>query len=428
MVTSKLKIDYLSISEIKEYGKNAKLHPREQIEQIKKSIEEYGFDDPIAVDENKVIIEGHGRLIAAKELDIKTVPVIYLRHLTEEQKKAYRIAHNKINMNSGFDMGMLQAELNEILSADFSIEALGFDETEIDEILQSVDEVYGLEDIAENYNSQNDFSEREEESEYDVTEDEFSHDEAIAKIKEPRTKQGDIWLLGNHRLICGDSTDEKVIKKLMSSQKADMLLTDPPYNVAYQGGTSEKLTIDNDDMSDEDFADFLTSAFSAADSNLKQGGAFYIWHADTEGLNFRKACKTVDWQVRECLVWVKNTLVLGRQDYHWRHEPCLYGWKSGKAHYFVNDRTQTTVLEYDKPARNAEHPTMKPIPLFAKLIENSTKENENVLDTFGGSGTTLIACEQLNRNCYMVELSPVYCDVIVNRWEALTGNKAIKAA
>ena len=420
-MTSRLTIDYLSIEEIKEYGKNAKLHPREQIEQIKKSIEEYGFDDPIAIDENNIIIEGHGRLIAAKELGEKTVPVIYLRHLTEEQKKAYRIAHNKINMNSGFDMQMLQDELNEILSTEISVEALGFDEYEIDEILQSAEEIYSLDDIEE-------YKEREENNKniYDVDEDEFDHDEAVSNIKEPRTQEGDIWLLGRHRLICGDSTDEDVLKRLMKTKKADLLLTDPPYNVAYQGATKDKLTIDNDDMSDEDFANFLTGAFSAADGNLKQGGAFYIWHADTEGLNFRKACNAVEWQVRECLIWVKNTLVLGRQDYHWKHEPCLYGWKSGKAHYFIDDRTQTTVLEYDKPARNAEHPTMKPIPLFAKLIENSTKEKEVVLDIFGGSGTTLIACEQLNRTCRMVELSPLYCDVIVNRWEALTGKKATK--
>jgi len=354
VTTTRLKIDYLSIEELNEYGKNAKLHPREQIEQIKNSIEEYGFDDPIAIDENRVIIEGHGRLIAAKELGFTSVPVIYLRHLTNEQKKAYRIAHNKINMNSGFDMAMLQAELNEILSTDISVEALGFDEDEIDEILQSVEEVYDIDiDYLEQTNEERDGNNK---NSYDVEEDEFDHDEAVENIKEPRTQEGDIWILGQHRLICGDSTDEDVIKRLMKSKEADLLLTDPPYNVAYQGGTSEKLTIDNDDMSDEDFADFLTSAFSAADSNLKQGGAFYIWHADTEGLNFRKACKTVEWQVRECLVWVKNTLVLGRQDYHWRHEPCLYGWKSGKAHYFINDRTQTTVLEYDKPARNAEHP------------------------------------------------------------------------
>lgn len=422
-MTSRLKIDYLSIEDLQEYGKNAKLHPREQIEQIKKSIEEYGFDDPIAIDENKVIIEGHGRLIAAKELGLNAVPVIYLRHLTEEQKKAYRIAHNKINMNSGFDMAMLQAELNEILSTDISVEALGFDEDEIDEILQSVEDEYSIDDITENYNERDDTS-----NTYFADEDEFDHDEAVANIKEPRTREGDVWILGQHRLICGDSTDEDVIARLMKSKKADLLLTDPPYNVAYQGGTSEKLTIENDDMSDEDFANFLTSAFSAADGNLREGGAFYIWHADTEGLNFRKACKAVEWQVRECLIWVKNTLVLGRQDYHWKHEPCLYGWKSGKAHYFINDRTQTTVLEYDKPARNAEHPTMKPIPLFAKLIENSTKEKELVLDIFGGSGTSLIACEQLNRACRMVELSPLYCDVIVNRWEALTGKKARKEA
>ena len=232
---------------------------------------------------------------------------------------------------------------------------------------------------------------------------------------------GDIWLLGKHRLMCGDSTNEEDASKLMDGVQADLLLTDPPYNVAYEGSTKDRLTIQNDDMDDSDFRAFLCDAFRTADANMKPGASFYIWHADTEGYNFRGACRDIGWQVRQCLIWVKNTFVLGRQDYHWQHEPCLYGWKDGAAHQWEGDRKQATTMNFDKPARNGEHPTMKPVDLFAYQISNNTKAGNAVLDLFGGSGTTIIACEQLGRRGYLMELDPRYVDVIVKRYIGVTG-------
>lgn len=232
---------------------------------------------------------------------------------------------------------------------------------------------------------------------------------------------GDIWLLGKHRLMCGDSTSADDAAKLMDGAQADLLLTDPPYNVAYEGGTQERLTIQNDNMEDTAFRQFLCDAFAVADTLMKPGASFYIWHADTEGYNFRGACRDVGWQVRQCLIWAKNTFVLGRQDYHWQHEPCLYGWKDGAAHLWTGDRTQTTIMNFDKPQRNGEHPTMKPVELFAYQLQNNTKPGNAVLDLFGGSGTTIIACEQLDRCGYLMELDPRYVDVIVKRYIGVTG-------
>lgn len=244
--------------------------------------------------------------------------------------------------------------------------------------------------------------------------------------KQPKTKLGDLWILGKHRLLCGDSTSLADISILMGGDKADLWLTDPPYNVSYQGKTKDALTIQNDEMDDESFRRFLVSAYDAADSVLKEGAAFYIWHADSEGFNFRGACRDIGWKVRECLIWVKNTFVLGRQDYQWKHEPCLYGWKDGASHNWFADRSQSTVLEFNKPSRNGEHPTMKPVELFRYLIGNSTRKDNIVLDSFGGSGTTLIACEDIGRQARLIELDPSYCDVIIERWQNFTGKKAVR--
>ena len=226
------------------------------------------------------------------------------------------------------------------------------------------------------------------------------------------------------RLLCGDSTDAAAVEKLMDGQKADIAVTDPPYNVGYTGGTKDALTIQNDKQEDSAFRQFLSAAFTNMDAAMKPGAVFYIWHADSEGYNFRAACKEAGWQVRQCLIWNKNQLVMGRQDYHWKHEPCLYGWKGGAAHLWASDRKQTTILCFDRPQKNAEHPTMKPVALLAYQIANNTKGEDIALDLFGGSGTTLVACEQLGRKCYMMELDPKYVDVIIKRWEELTGNKA----
>jgi site-specific DNA-methyltransferase (adenine-specific) len=242
--------------------------------------------------------------------------------------------------------------------------------------------------------------------------------------EDPITKQGDLWLMGEHRLLCGDSTNAEDVTRLMNGRKADLWLTDPPYNVAYTGKTQDALTIDNDSMGDADFRSFLVKCFQIAFDNLKAGGSYYIWHADTEGLNFRGAINDCGETLRQCLVWQKNVMVMGRQDYHWQHEPCLYGWKKGASHGWYNDRKQTTLLVFDRPSRSTEHPTMKPVRLFQYQIGNSTAPQGLVFDPFLGSGTTLIACQELGRTCYGLELSPSYCDVIVARWEAATGKKA----
>lgn len=256
----------------------------------------------------------------------------------------------------------------------------------------------------------------------DAVDDDFNESE----VQESVCKMGDIWLLGEHRLMCGDSTNPEDISKLMDGELADLWLTDPPYNVAYEGKTKDKLTIENDNKGDEEFREFLIASYAAANANMRAGAAFYIWHADSEGYNFRAACREVGWKVRECLIWQKNTMVMGRQDYQWKHEPCLYGWKEGASHNWYSDRKQTTLLVFDRPTRNSEHPTMKPIPLIAYQMCNSTKPGDLVLDSFGGSGTTMIAAEQMGRRARLMELDPHYCDVIIARWEKLTGNKAVK--
>lgn len=397
----KLEITYLPTSELTPYKNNAKLHPQEQIDQIKNSIKEFGMNDPIAVwgDEN-IIIEGHGRLLACQQLGMETVPVIRLDDLTEDQRKAYTLAHNKLTMNTDFDLEMLKTELQDI---DLDMGEFGFDDIELDDI---------------------------------TLETEPEEDEIPEPPKEAKSKLGDIYQLGDHRLMCGDSTKVDDMKKLMGDDVANLYLTDPPYNVAYgQYGSATEAralhrrvdhkTIMNDKMEDEAFRAFLTDAFIAANEVLASGASFYIFYADTEGYNFRGACRDMEWKVRENLIWNKNSLCLGRQDYQWKHEPILYGWKEG-THRWFNDRKQTTVIDFDKPLKSEEHPTMKPVGLVAYLIGNSSKAGEIVLDSFGGSGTTLIACEQLGRKCRTMELDPHYVDVIVERWEKLTGRKAEK--
>ena len=415
-----LQIEYINPNDLVPYEKNARHHASEDIEAIKRSIQEFGFKDPIGV-WNGVIVEGHGRAAAAKELGLETVPIIRLDDLTDEQRRAYALAHNKTAELSGWDFDVLEEELKKISEID--MEKFGFD-------MSAVGEKDG-----------------------EIREDNF---DAIPE-KKSTTKDGDIFRMGGHYLICGDSTKKETVEKLLNGKQADLLITDPPYNVDYVGKTKDALKIQNDKKEDGEFYQFLVDAFKAADEGMKPGAAFYIWHADSEGYNFRGACKEIGWKVRECLIWNKNTFVLGRQDYQWKHEPCLYGWKDGAAHYFINDRTkstvfeglekpiedmkkdelkeliqklmeeyQSTVIEEKKPSRSEDHPTMKPTALLARQIQNSTRNNEIVLDVFGGSGSTLIACEQLNRRCYMAELDPTYCDVIIKRWETFTGKKAEK--
>lgn len=384
-----MKITKLKLSSIKPYEGNAKLHPEEQIKQIMRSIEEFGNNDPIAVDEDYVIIEGHGRYEALKRLGYQEAECVILTGLSEDQKNAYRLVHNKLTMNSGFDLESLYAEL----------EKIEIDMTEFD------------------------FSYPEPEPE-DYSDKDLDETPEVDEENPPKTKLGDMYKLGNHYLLCGDSTDPKNLERLMQGEKADLLLTDPPYNVSYVGKTKDALTIENDDMEDTEFRDFLKKAFNCANEQMKEGATFYIWHADSEGYNFRGACHDIGWKVRQCLIWVKNSMVMGRQDYQWKHEPCLYGWKDGAAHNWYSDRTQTTTLEFDRPTKSELHPTMKPVALFSYLAENSSKKSDIVLDPFGGSGTTIVVCETTGRRCRMMELDPKYCDVIISRWETLTGKTA----
>lgn len=380
----------VEIEKLIPYKNNARTHSDEQIEKIAKSMKEFGFINPILVDGNLNVIAGHGRILGAKKLGMKEVPCLFIEDLTEEQKRAYIIADNRLAEDAGWDKELLKIELEDLKNMNFDITLTGFE----------------LEDF--------DFSMDETE----VIEDEF--DETVPE--EPTSKKGEIYKLGKHFLMCGDSTDINDVEKLMNGVKADMLLTDPPYNVDYEGGNG--LTIQNDNMDDETFREFLRVSFFNANSVMKEGAVFYIWHADSEGYNFRGACHDIGWKVRQCLIWCKNTLVMGRQDYHWKHEPCLYGWKEGASHLWASDRKQTTVLEFDRPSVSKEHPTMKPVGLFDYLIKNNTNKDDIVLDLFAGSGTSIIACEQNGRIAYSMELDPKYVDVIISRWEKLTGQQA----
>ena len=390
-----MQIKEVAVDKLIPYAKNSRTHSPEQVGQIAASIKEFGFRNPILVD-NLTLIAGHGRLLAAQKLGLDKVPTIDCSDMTESQKKAYIIADNKLALNAGWDTAMLTIEMQELQEEGFDLELLGFDDKELNALLEP-EVVQGLTD-----------------------------EDAVPETpKEATTKLGDVYILGKHRLMCGDSTSITDMEKLVNGQPVDMCLTDPPYNVAYEGGTKEKLTIQNDSMEDSEFRQFLRDAFVAADTVMKAGAVFYIWHADSEGYNFRGACHDTGWKVRQCLIWKKSSLVMGRQDYHWIHEPCLYGWKEGASHLWSADRKQTTILEFNKPTRNGEHPTMKPVELFEYQMLNNTKGGDIVLDSFGGSGTTLIAAEKHGRYARIMELDPKYCDVIVKRWEDFTGEKAV---
>jgi site-specific DNA-methyltransferase (adenine-specific) len=391
-----VQIEQIGIATLIPFAKNSRTHSDAQVAQIAASIREFGFTNPVLIDEANGIIAGHGRVMAARKLKLTEVPCIRLAHLTDAQKRAYVIADNKLALNAGWDEAMLKLELADLKALDFDLDLTGFNTDEIDALLAEK----GTEGLTD-------------------------PDDTPEPPVEPVTRPGDVWVCGQHRVMCGSSLEMTAMERLCGDQRVDMLLTDPPYNVAYEGGTKEKLTIQNDSMGDEAFRIFLRDAFVTADAMLKPGAVFYIWHADLEGYNFRGACKDAGWQVRQCLVWKKSSLVLGRQDYQWRHEPCLYGWKDGASHLWAADRKQTTILEFDKPSRNGEHPTMKPVALFEYQLLNNTKGGDIVLDSFGGSGTTLIAAEKNGRIARIMELDPKYVDVIVKRWEDFTGQKAV---
>ena len=388
-----IKIIEKDINELIPYENNARINDK-AIDIVANSIQEFGFKNPVIIDKNKVIVAGHTRVEACKKLGIDKVPCIVADDLTEEQIKAFRIADNSSAQVAEWDMDKLMAEL-ETIDYDMAKYGLAEQMAEIEKIIDANKEV--------------------EEDDYEMPDD-----------IQIRIKAGEVWQLGRHRLMCGDSTKKEDVEKLMGGNLADLVVTDPPYNVSYEGKTEDALTIENDSMSSEEFLNFLNSAFANLHDNLKEGGVFYIWFASREHINFETALNMNNLKVRQELVWVKNTLILGRQDYQWKTEPCLYGWKEGASHYWGNDRKQTNVLEFNKPARNGVHPTMKPVDLIAYQIKNSSKKDELVLDLFAGSGTTLIACEELGRKANVMEYDEKYATAIIERWEKLTGKKAEK--
>lgn len=374
----------VDIEKLVPYVRNSRTHSKEQVLQLRASIREFGFLNPCLIDKDFNVIAGHGRIMAAEEEGIKEVPCIFVEHLTEAQKRAYIIADNKLAMNAGWDEEMLSIELSDLQGADFDLDLLGFDASEIDKLLNG---------------------------DAEAQEDDFDVD---AELEKPTfSKTGDLWLLGNHRLICGDSTKQETYDVLMDGKKANLTVTDPPYNVNYEGSAGK---IKNDNMANEAFYTFLYDAFSCMEKAMADDASIYVFHADTEGLNFRRAFVEAGFYLSGTCIWKKQSLVLGRSPYQWQHEPVLYGWKKKGKHQWYTGRKESTIWEFDKPKKNGDHPTMKPIPLLAYPITNSSMSNCIVLDPFGGSGSTLIACEQTNRICHTIELDEKFVDVIVNRY------------
>jgi site-specific DNA-methyltransferase (adenine-specific) len=380
-------IQNVPINTVKANPNNPRIIKDDKFAKLVKSINEFPQMlnlRPIVVNDDMVVLGGNMRLKACKEAGLKEIPIIKASELTEQQQKEFIVKDN-----------------------------VGYGEWDWD-------------DLANNW----DASELEEWG-LDIpgfkTEDEAQEDDyEIPEHLRTDIVLGDLFEIGPHRLLCGDSTQTDTFAKLFENQLADLVVTDPPYNVAYEGKTKDALTIQNDSMSDDSFYQFLYDFYTALGSYTKAGGAWYVWHADSEGANFRSAMKNSGIMVKQCLIWVKNSMVMGRQDYQWRHEPCLYGWKEGAAHGWYSDRKQTTILEFDRPSRNTEHPTMKPIPLIAYQIGNSSKQGDIVADGFGGSGTTMVAAHQLNRKGYLVEFDPKYCQVIVDRMIKLDPTLEVK--
>lgn len=372
------------IEKLVPYVNNARTHNASQIMKLRSSLREFGFINPVIIDRDYNIIAGHGRVMAAKEEKIDKVPCVFVDYLTEAQKKAYILADNRMAMDAGWDEQLLKVEIESLQAENFDVSLTGFDEKELSDLFDS---------------------------EKDAKDDNFDVDKELQKPTV--TKAGDVWLLGAHKLICGDSTKEETYKMLMGEQKANLVVTDPPYNVNYQGSAGK---IKNDNLKNDQFYRFLLAAFTCMEKAMADDASIYVFHADTEGLNFRKAFSDAGFYLSGTCIWKKQSLVLGRSPYQWQHEPCLFGWKKNGRHQWYSDRKQTTIWEFDKPKKNGDHPTMKPVPLIAYPIRNSSMTNCIVLDPFGGSGSTLIACEQTGRICRTIELDEKYCDVIVKRY------------
>ena len=385
----------VAVSKLIPYVNNARTHSAEQVMKLRSSLREFGFINPVIIDREFNVIAGHGRILAAKEEGILEVPCVFVDYLTEAQKKAYILADNRMAMDAGWDEELLRIEIEALQSEDFDIGLTGFDESEIADLFGS-DDTSGVKD-----------------DDYDLS---------AALEKAAFVKRGDIWTVGRHRLMCGDATSSEDVAALMDGKKANLIVTDPPYNVAFE--SSDGLSIKNDKMANDKFYEFLLSAFKNMAEPLEKGGSAYVFHADTEGLNFRKAFMDAGFHLSGCCIWVKNSLVLGRSDYQWQHEPVLYGFLQNGKHYWSKNagRSQTTVWNFDKPKKNKNHPTSKPLDLLAYPIGNSSQENAIVIDTFGGSGSTLMTCEQTNRVCHTMELDEKYASVILRRYVEDTGD------
>ena len=371
------------------YVNNARTHSQEQVNKLRGSLREFGFINPVIIDSDFNVIAGHGRLMAAKEEGIEEVPCVLVDYLTEAQKKAYILADNRYAQDAGWDEELLRLEIEALEGMDFDVSLTGFDDQEIADLFAD-GESTGAED------------------------DDFDLSDALEKAA--FVERGDVWQVGRHRLMCGDATSPEDVATLMDGKKANLIITDPPYNVAFE--SSDGLSIKNDKMENEKFYEFLLAAFKNMAEHLEKGGSAYVFHADTEGLNFRKAFIDAGFHLSGCCIWVKNSLVLGRSDYQWQHEPVLYGFLQNGKHYWSKNagRSQTTIWNFDKPKKNKNHPTSKPLDLLAYPIGNSSQENAIVIDTFGGSGSTLMTCEQTNRICHTMELDEKYASVILRRY------------
>ena len=374
------------------YARNARTHSKEQILQLRSSLREFGFVNPIIVDQELNIIAGHGRVLAAKAEGLSEVPCVFAEHLTETQKRAYILADNRLALSAGWDEELLALEFGELKDLGFDLELTGFGVDEIEKLFAA--------DIGE------------------VQDDDF---DLMAALEQAAfVLPGDIWTLGRHRLICGDATATDTVRKLMNGRKANLVLTDPPYNVSFESASG--LKIKNDNQKSEQFYDFLLSSFRNLADSLESGGSAYIFHADTEGENFRRAFREAGFHLSGTCIWVKDSFVMGRSPYQWQHEPILYGWLKSGTHKWYAGRSEATIWNFAKPKKNSDHPTSKPLDLLAYPIKNSSQANGIVLDTFGGSGSTLIACEQADRICHMLELDEKYASVILRRYAEFKQN------
>ena len=387
------RFEMADIDRLVPYARNARTHSKEQILQLRSSLREFGFVNPVIVDKDYNIIAGHGRVLAAKAEGMTEVPCVFVEHLTKAQKKAYILADNRLALNAGWDEELLALEFADLKELGFELEITGFDAAEIEKLFAGANE--GVQD-----------------DDFDLT---------AALEQAAFVLPGDVWTLGRHRLICGDSTNAETFAALMDGKQANLCVTDPPYNCDYEGGTGMKIL--NDKMPAEKFKAFLLAAFINIFNSLTDGGSFYAFHSDAEKVNFYEAAVEAGFHYSTTCIWVKNSLVIGRMDYQMRHEPVLYAFKDTAKHRWYSDRKQTTIWEFDRPTKSKLHPTMKPIPLIAYPIQNSSAPNGIVLDPFGGSGSTLIACEQTNRICFTSELDPIYATVIIKRFLAERNGK-----